>query len=680
MSFHGFGPSNALGHVLTTGLVLLPIIILIQVKAVESLARQFAQPKHRGSQLKSFLLAGLALGALKLSTFADWNPQLFDWGEDGPVWGTYLLISALISTLVVMLAYQTNRSYLLWPVFMPVLGVLYAFDLSVLEYLFAFEFKVISEQIWSALFFGVGFFSIASLGQTVFANNPEEATPILGLSGKALFLLSCAGLNLLIYAVQVGLMSAFDTQILTSNRLGIIPDEVTAYYFPILGFLVTTYAITNGVIEKKILNYYLIQTLWGGTNGRVATSVIRSFPDVLQASSIMKTAKLLALTVSKREGPASKIFGRMSWLTQTGRWGVVTASPSFKEKFGDVSIASNFTLANLLSELCGKAALFSFSEAVNTSMLKGESDLRWTLKNEDTLNSGAVFDLHLRLSYSQAGHLAQVQLILTDVTSEHVYKIRAEQEQKLLVSALRIIGHDLATPLNNILLSTEVAKMALQRKPEDFSRAGLHERLDRIHRTGKEMAEKLKDTLKVAKTSYISKDLEQRDIRLWQLLTDLHWVHALRHGKTRGQFILDVDDHAVLRDAQYFGLELVLNNVLSNAVKYSQPEDKALVRVSVHTLAQAPVSTSRQMTRISVSDNGPGLPMWLLSDRISAYTRDKTTSHIEGQGLGLSIVEQGLHLIGAEISFGNLASGGAVVHIDVPYRLEVLPPIQEKSA
>lgn len=676
MSFHGLGPETALGHIMLTGLVLIPIILIIQVKAVDALAQQFAQPGQRFRQFQSFLWAGLALGALKLSTFADWSPDLFDWQTNGLVWVAYLLISALVSTLVVVLAYQTNRSYLLWPVFMPVLGVLYSFDLSVMEYLFARDFMVISEQMWCALFFGVAFFSIASLGQTIFANNPEDPTPILGLSGKTLFLCSCAGLNIMIFSIQIGLMSAFDTPIVTSNRLGLIPDRVTAFYFPILGFLVTTYAITNGVIEKKILNYQLIQTLWGGSDGRVASSVVRSFPDILQASSLMKTAKLLALTVVKRNTPHSKGTGDLAWLLQSTRWGVVTASPTFKERFGDVGKQAGFSLAELLSELCGKGAMLSFSSAVNDALIGREPELVWTLRNEDSLNLGAVFDILVRFTYKSTGSLYQVQLILTDVTSEHVFKIKAEQEQKLLVSALRIIGHDLATPLNNILLSTEVAKLALNKKTGEFSKANMHERLDRIHRTGKEMAEKLKDTLRVAKTSHVSKDLERKDVNLPQLLSELYLVHAFRHGKTDGQFELEVDEHAVLRDAQFFGLELVLNNILSNAVKYSKPADKARVQVYVQPLAdKAPTP----QTRITVVDNGPGLPSWLLTDRISAYTRDQKTAHIEGQGLGLSIVEQGLNLIGAEVTFGNLPGGGAVVHIDVPYRLETTPPDQQES-
>ena len=676
MSFHGLGPETALGHIMLTGLVLIPIILIIQVKAVDALAQQFAQPGQRLRKLKSFLWAGLALGALKLSTFADWSPHLFDWQTNGLVWTAYLLISALVSTLVVVLAYQTNRSYLLWPIFMPILGVLYAFDLSVMEYLFAKDFMVISEQMWCALFFGVAFFSIASLGQTIFANNPQEQTPIFGLSGKTLFLCSCAGLNIMIFAIQVGLMSAFDTQIVTSNRLGLIPDHVTAFYFPLLGFLVTTYAITNGVIEKKILNYQLIQTLWGGSDGRVASSVIRNFPDVLQASSIMKTAKLLALTVIKRNSANAKAIGDLAWLLQTARWGVVTTSLSFREKFGDIGRANSASLADVLGELCGKAAMSNFCAAVNHALLTREPEMRWTLKNEDSLNLGAVFDIQARFSYKTAGSLHQVQLIFTDVTSEHVYKIKAEQEQKLLVSALRIIGHDLATPLNNILLSTEVAKMALNKKTGEFSKESMHERLDRIHRTGKEMSEKLKDTLRVAKTSHVSKDLERKDVKLAKLLEDLYLIHAFRHGKTNGQFDLEIDEFAVLRDAQFFGLELVLNNILSNAVKYSKPADKARVRVHAQPLEdKAPTP----QTRITVADNGPGLPNWLLTDRISAYARDQKTAHIEGQGLGLSIVEQGLNLIGAEVTFGNLVGGGAVVHIDVPYRLETTPPYKQES-
>ncbi|MBU1238930.1 histidine kinase, partial [Myxococcota bacterium] len=99
-------------------------------------------------------------------------------------------------------------------------------------------------------------------------------------------------------------------------------------------------------------------------------------------------------------------------------------------------------------------------------------------------------------------------------------------------------------------------------------------------------------------------------------------------------------------------MEIVFNNLVSNAVKYNR--DQGQVRVSLtHDGADA--------VRISVMDTGLGMEPEDCARLFNEFVRIKNdeTRNIPGSGLGLSIVKKLAHLYGGEVSVTSVPGEGS---------------------
>ena len=116
-------------------------------------------------------------------------------------------------------------------------------------------------------------------------------------------------------------------------------------------------------------------------------------------------------------------------------------------------------------------------------------------------------------------------------------------------------------------------------------------------------------------------------------------------------------------------LELVFLNLLSNAVKYSDPaKDVRRVEVTGATGADA-------WCHLTVRDNGVGIPPQALTAIFQRFTRAHTgrddMAHVDGVGLGLSIVEDCVRAIGGRIGVQSVEGEGTVFDVALPR----LPPV-----
>jgi two-component system sensor histidine kinase TctE len=100
----------------------------------------------------------------------------------------------------------------------------------------------------------------------------------------------------------------------------------------------------------------------------------------------------------------------------------------------------------------------------------------------------------------------------------------------------------------------------------------------------------------------------------------------------------------------------MLNNLLDNAVRYTQPGGQVTVRVG----------RSARGPRVIIEDNGPGIPDAERARVFERFYRVLGTG-AEGCGLGLAIVSEIAQSHGAEVSLAPGAGGiGTVVTIAFP--------------
>jgi len=134
------------------------------------------------------------------------------------------------------------------------------------------------------------------------------------------------------------------------------------------------------------------------------------------------------------------------------------------------------------------------------------------------------------------------------------------------------------------------------------------------------------------------------------------WVPRALEGKVDLGFDATSEHLRVEGDA--FLLREMLNNLLDNAIRYTQPGGQVTVRVS-RTASSRPVLT--------VEDNGPGIPE---AERVRVFERFYRVlgTGTEGCGLGLAIVREIAQSHGAEVKLTPAAAGtGTVARIIFPF-------------
>jgi two-component system, sensor histidine kinase and response regulator len=120
-------------------------------------------------------------------------------------------------------------------------------------------------------------------------------------------------------------------------------------------------------------------------------------------------------------------------------------------------------------------------------------------------------------------------------------------------------------------------------------------------------------------------------------------IENVKAEAARREIVIELDAPADLKmQADRTEIEMVLNNLVSNAVKYNR--DEGCVRVSL--------SEAGGIIRIAVEDTGIGMTLEESKRLFNDFARIKNekTRHILGSGLGLSTVKKLVTLYGGDVS------------------------------
>jgi signal transduction histidine kinase len=110
--------------------------------------------------------------------------------------------------------------------------------------------------------------------------------------------------------------------------------------------------------------------------------------------------------------------------------------------------------------------------------------------------------------------------------------------------------------------------------------------------------------------------------------------------------------------ADYALTERVLNNLISNA--FDHVPEGGCIRLGIEAL-------SHKRVRVSVSDNGSGIPSEDMELIFEPFYRGQTGKRVSGHaGLGLAIARRMVELQGGEILAENHPAGGARFSFTLP--------------
>ena len=273
----------------------------------------------------------------------------------------------------------------------------------------------------------------------------------------------------------------------------------------------------------------------------------------------------------------------------------------------------------------------------------------------------------VRVLFDSALEAQEVVLCFREVERE---KERQLQERRLLEDALQLakqneqskqaffrnMSHDMRTPLNAILGSSELARQHLD---EPQRAAGY---LDRIDSSGRYLLGLINDILEMARMEHGQVRLESRPFDLRKCVDDClaaFRIQAGREGKAlRENFAAGPE--TVVGDERR--IQQILNNLLSNAFKFTPAGGEITLSV------RQTESGEYGRYEFTVADTGIGMSPEFLRRIFEPYAREMRFGDraASGTGLGMSITRSLAALMGGEIQVESEPGKGSRFTVVLP--------------
>ena len=234
----------------------------------------------------------------------------------------------------------------------------------------------------------------------------------------------------------------------------------------------------------------------------------------------------------------------------------------------------------------------------------------------------------------------------------HTQNEQLRQVDGLKDDLIALVSHELRTPLTSI-----VGYLELVQQDEDELKKQHRDYLEVVNRNAHRLLSLVSDLLFAAEVQ-AGRVMLEKDLVSIRELVDQSVTAALPTATERK---IDVAVHAcdvadVIGDRQRLGQ--VIDNLLSNALKFTPPNGK--VGVSVSILGGAVV--------LEVEDSGIGISSADQRRLFSRFFRTETAmrKEIQGSGLGLSIVKAVVEGHGGEITVKSAEGEGSTFRIVLP--------------
>ena len=229
----------------------------------------------------------------------------------------------------------------------------------------------------------------------------------------------------------------------------------------------------------------------------------------------------------------------------------------------------------------------------------------------------------------------------------------AEERNKFL----RHMSHELKTPLANIREGTE-----LLMEGAVGSLNGEQREVTGILRDNSLRLQRLiENLLSYSEWQAKRSGLDVSEIRLQPLVRSAIETYQLPINAHRLRLDLQVDDVALHADRAK--LKLILDNLISNAVKFTPDGGTITLRARLEKDGKDVI--------LDVSDTGPGIPAAERDRIFDAFYQGATPQGglVRGTGIGLSVVQEFVHAHGGTVQIVDGEFSGAHLRVRLPVQL-----------
>ena len=244
------------------------------------------------------------------------------------------------------------------------------------------------------------------------------------------------------------------------------------------------------------------------------------------------------------------------------------------------------------------------------------------------------------------GRVDEIDALYQDFNS----MIRDLNSTEMLKSSfISNISHELKTPI--AIISNYATILA----EDNLSETERQEYVEKIKNTVSDLSELISNILQISKldNNQIKVNIEKFDVVETVIQCILARESILDEKNIDLQ--LEIPDELLI-DSDSGLLKIVVNNIVSNAIKFT-PENG---RISVA------IKDEEKQCVLSIEDNGCGMDDETIKHIFDKFYQADTSHKMKGNGLGLAMVRQIINLLNADINVSSSLGNGTAFTIVLP--------------
>ncbi|MEP2667630.1 MAG: PAS domain-containing sensor histidine kinase [Cyclobacteriaceae bacterium] len=207
-------------------------------------------------------------------------------------------------------------------------------------------------------------------------------------------------------------------------------------------------------------------------------------------------------------------------------------------------------------------------------------------------------------------------------------------------------SHDLRSPLASVLGLVEIML-----KESDIN--DIHDCAKRIKSSIERLDTTVGSILEYSRNGNIS--IEEREVSIESIWTQCLETHRNMPNASEIKFNYQEESRTLIK-TDPFRLSIIFNNLISNAIKYYDPNKESFVTLSANR--------NNDLLILILEDNGIGIPEDLQPNVFNMFYRASLLSH--GAGLGLYIVKKAVDKLGGTITLKSTQGVGTSFTITIP--------------
>lgn len=226
-----------------------------------------------------------------------------------------------------------------------------------------------------------------------------------------------------------------------------------------------------------------------------------------------------------------------------------------------------------------------------------------------------------------------------------------KQLEKKKDEFLSVASHELKTPLTSIKAFSQIALRAMQ----DINEHKAYAYISKVKEQSEKLQSLVEDLLDISRLENVGLKLNIQKINIDDFLDKV--LESIKMAYPNVEILHDRSSLNTIVRADALRIEQVINNYISNAVKYTPNCNEIILKTFVEG----------NNYRLEVSDNGVGIPHYqipLVFDKF--YRVEENSSRFQGLGLGLHICKEIIQQHGGECGASSVLGKGSTFYFTLP--------------